>query len=77
MEAVVVVTPRQPIEVKVDRSGTTGPVGPPGPQGAPSAGIPVFVQSTQPTLAQLNGATQYVWWDTSGGNLTCWIEDGT
>lgn len=52
----------------------------------PASGIPlsklsadvgrVFVQPTAPTAGQLNGATTYVWWDTSGGNLTLWVEDG-
>lgn len=37
---------------------------------------PVFIQATQPTTAQLAGATRYSWWDTSGGKLTLWIEAG-
>lgn len=47
-----------------------------GPQGA-TGGIPTFIQTTQPTIGQLEDYTQYVWWDTSGGDLTLWIEDGT
>lgn len=39
-------------------------------------GAPTFIQSTQPTSGQLLNATQYLWWDTSGGDLTLWIEDG-
>lgn len=47
-----------------------------GPQGAAQPGVPTFIQTTQPTNTQLNGAVQYAWWDTSGGDLTLWIEDG-
>lgn len=39
-------------------------------------GVPTFIQDTQPTLSQLNGLTKYIWWDTSDGNLTLWVEDG-
>jgi hypothetical protein len=39
-------------------------------------GIPTFIQSTQPTQQQLGTYDAYAWWDTSGGNLTLWIEDG-
>jgi hypothetical protein len=39
-------------------------------------GSPTFIQSTQPTTGELGGQDQYLWWDTSGGNLTLWIEDG-
>jgi len=35
-------------------------------------GAPTYIQSTQPT----GTPSQYLWWDTSGGNLTLWIEDG-
>lgn len=35
-------------------------------------GPPNFIQPTQPAH---DGA--YTWWDTSGGNLTLWIEDGS
>lgn len=31
-----------------------------------------YIQPTQPTA---DGP--YTWWDTSGGNLTLWIEDGS
>ena len=48
----------------------------PGPQGAAAPGAPTFIQTTQPTVGQLQGFTQYLWWDTSGGDLTLWIEDG-
>lgn len=34
--------------------------------------IPTFIQDTQPTTS----ATKYLWWDTSNGDLTLWIEDG-
>ena len=40
-------------------------------------GVPTFIQNTQPTLQQLNGLNKYQWWDTSGGNLTLWIETGS
>ena len=52
-----------------------GPQGPQGPSGT-STGSPTFIQTTQPTSGQLGGATTYAWWDTSGGDLTLWIEDG-
>jgi hypothetical protein len=52
-----------------------GPQGPPGPSGT-STGSPTFIQTTQPTSGELGGATKYAWWDTSGGDLTLWIEDG-
>jgi hypothetical protein len=54
---------------------TTGPQGPAGPSGS-STGSPTFIQATQPTSGELGGATKYAWWDTSGGDLTLWIEDG-
>ena len=47
-----------------------------GPQGATAPGCPTFIQSTQPTLGELNGFTTYAWWDTSQTDLTLWIEDG-
>jgi hypothetical protein len=53
----------------------TGPQGPPGPSGS-STGSPTFIQATQPTSGELGGATKYAWWDTSGDDLTLWIEDG-
>jgi hypothetical protein len=52
-----------------------GPQGPPGPSGT-STGSPTFIQTAQPTSGELGGATKYAWWDTSGGDLTLWIEDG-
>jgi hypothetical protein len=60
---------------------TVGPQGPQGAQGLPgesgtSTGSPTFIQTTQPTSGELGGATKYAWWDTSGGDLTLWIEDG-
>jgi hypothetical protein len=40
-------------------------------------GIPTFIQSTEPTEAQLGTFTKFAWWDTSeAGKLTLWIEDG-
>ncbi len=50
--------------------------GPPGPT-ATLTSDPQFIQATAPTVEQLDGSTRYAWWDTSGGNLTLWIEDGT
>jgi hypothetical protein len=35
-------------------------------------GTRTYVQSTAPTA---DGP--YLWWDTSGGDLTLWIEDGS
>lgn len=40
--------------------------------GTPITGDPTFIQATQPS-----GPSRFAWWDTSGGNLTLWIEDGT
>lgn len=34
-------------------------------------GVPTFIQTTAPVTPG-----KYLWWDTSGGNLTLWIEDG-
>lgn len=34
--------------------------------------IPLFVQDTDPSITG-----KYVWFDTSGGDLTLWIEDGS
>lgn len=45
-------------------------IGPPGP-GWVEGSMPTFVQSTQP-----DHAAPYLWWDTSGDDLTLWIEDG-
>jgi len=39
-------------------------------QSGGGSSIQTYIQTTQPSDAQ------YVWWDTSGGNLTLWIEDG-
>ena len=62
-------------ETTVITATTTGPQGPAGPSGS-STGSPTFIQATQPTSGELGGATKYAWWDTSGGDLTLWIEDG-
>jgi len=35
-------------------------------------GVPTYIQSTKPT----GTPSKYLWWDTSGSNLTLWIEDG-
>ena len=37
---------------------------------------PLFIQGSPPTQQQLAGASRYQWWDTSGGALTLYIEDG-
>ena len=42
---------------------------------APAAD-PLFIQGSPPTQQQLAGASRYQWWDTSGGALTLYIEDG-
>jgi hypothetical protein len=49
-----------------------------GMQGAtgPLKGIPTFIQDTAPTPQDYVGYTKYAWFDTSGGDLTLWIEDG-
>lgn len=39
-------------------------------------GVPTFIQSTAPSEAQLGTFDKFAWWDTTGGNLTLWIEDG-
>lgn len=54
-------------------TGNTGPQGDTGATGStgPTLGVASYVQATDPAIA---GA--YTWWDTSGGNLTLWIEDG-
>ena len=41
-----------------------------------SAADPLFIQASPPTAEQLGGASRYQWWDTSGGALTLYIEDG-
>ncbi len=65
------------VEVIVQPSIATveviGPVitsAPQGPQGL--KGDTVFIQPTAPT----GQTTNYAWFDTSGGNLTLWIEEG-
>jgi hypothetical protein len=37
---------------------------------------PLFIQGSPPSAQQLAGASRYQWWDTSGGALTLYIEDG-
>lgn len=37
-----------------------------------SGDCPVFIQNTQPVVSG-----KYAWFDTTGGDLTLWIEDGT
>jgi hypothetical protein len=66
------------VSVPVTTVVTTTALGPQGPQGpsGTSTGSPTFIQTTQPTSGELGGATKYAWWDTSGGDLTLWIEDG-
>ncbi|GDX76007.1 hypothetical protein LBMAG41_10830 [Cyanobium sp.] len=66
--------------VTVDSAGritavTTAAVS--GGGGGGGIGNPAFIQATQPSALELAGATRYAWWDTSGGDLTLWIEDGT
>lgn len=58
--------------VNVIELSTPGPQGPP----ATSSGSPTFIQTTQPSAGQISGLTTYAWWDTSGGDLSLWIEDG-
>ena len=41
-----------------------------------STADPLFIQASPPTAEQLGGASRYQWWDTSGGALTLYIEDG-
>jgi len=36
--------------------------------------IPTYIQTTRPSLSNTQ---KYMWWDTTGGNLSLWIEDGT
>jgi hypothetical protein len=40
------------------------------------AADPLFIQASRPSAQQLAGASRYQWWDTSGGALTLYIEDG-
>ncbi len=42
----------------------------------PTVADPLFIQANPPTTEQLAGAQRYQWWDTSGGALTLYIEDG-
>jgi len=42
----------------------------------PPATDPLFIQASPPSAEQLAGASRYQWWDTSGGALTLYIEDG-
>jgi hypothetical protein len=42
----------------------------------PPAADPLFIQASPPSAQQLAGASRYQWWDTSGGALTLYIEDG-
>jgi hypothetical protein len=58
--------------IVISTVGIQGPVGPSGP----FFGVPFFIQSGQPSLAQYSGYTTYAWWQTSSGNTTLWIEDG-
>ena len=71
----VVSSPSPAVLIETIGIGPQGPQGPEGPSGS-LIGSPTFIQTTQPTSGQLNGATKYAWWDTSGGDLTLWIEDG-
>lgn len=48
-----------------------------GPQGNAAPGVPSFIQNTQPSVAELMNFNKYLWWDTTSGDLTLWIEDGT
>jgi len=42
----------------------------------PAVAESLFIQAGPPTAEQLAGASRYQWWDTSGGALTLYIEDG-
>ena len=42
----------------------------------PASANPLFIQPSPPSAEQLAGASRYQWWDTSGGALTLYIEDG-
>lgn len=37
---------------------------------------PLFIQAEPPSPQQLAGAQRFLWWDTSGPQLTLYIEDG-
>ena len=61
----------QVVQVALGEMGAQGPPG--GGGGGGIAGdTPVFIQPVAPVTT----ATAYSWWDTSGGNLTLYIEDG-
>lgn len=51
--------------------GPAGPAGPTGPAGTGTQNV--FVQPTAP----VTDLATYVWFDTTGGDLTIWVEDGT
>lgn len=73
------VVPSGAIALAINSGTTTNiTVSPVGVQGAsgPITGSPTFIQSGAPTTEQYAGYTKYAWFDTSGGNLTLWIEDG-
>ena len=42
----------------------------------PASADLLFIQDSAPTAEQLAGAARYQWWDTSGGALSLYIEDG-
>lgn len=63
--------------VRVVEVLVNGPEGLKGDKGDSQPGDPQFIQATAPSVEQLAGATKYAWWDTTGGDLTLWIEDGT
>jgi hypothetical protein len=50
--------------------------GPAGPTGANFPGSPMFIQNFSPTIDQIGTFSTYSWWDTSGGNLSLWVETG-
>lgn len=62
--------------VNVITEGPVGPTGAVGPAGPAVPGVPTFIQSTAPTAGQIGAYTTYSWWDTSGGNLNLWVENG-
>ena len=42
----------------------------------PASADLLFIQASPPSAEQLAGASRYQWWDTSGGALSLYIEDG-
>lgn len=42
-----------------------------------ASGVYQTISATPPTLAELDGRTQFIWWEPYGDSLTLWIEDGT